>query len=74
MKQFNKWWNEDQSGEELEKFIDETKNIITQDQAIDALAKSVWQAALEFAIEEIIECLSPQDAIEILREELEGGE
>lgn len=33
--------------------------------------KDGWKAALEWAIEEIIGCLGPQDAIEMIREELE---
>ena len=31
-----------------------------------------WKAALEWVKEEILECLSPQEALEVIREELEA--
>ena len=33
--------------------------------------EKAWKAALEWAANEILECLSPQDALEMIREELE---
>ena len=34
--------------------------------------EKAWKAALEWAANEILECLSPQDALEVIREELEN--
>ncbi len=33
--------------------------------------RKAWKAALRWVENEILECLSPQDALEVMREELE---
>lgn len=58
MKQFSKWWH---------------KWASTDDEYIHIIdAERAWRAALRWVENEIIECLSPQDALEIIREELEN--
>lgn len=46
MKKFEKWWNKQQSQELTEEFLIENK-LTTQEQVVDLLAKTAWQAALE---------------------------
>lgn len=66
MKTFEEWW------EKFEPQIDPDTYHGEVDELRRAIGRCTWKAALEWTKDEILECLGPRDALEIIREELEN--